>query len=44
MDKLARQVGFIAPVKIFPGEDEMTALAMNGLAVITGKEVPLIYE
>ena len=44
MDKLAKQVGFIAPVKIFPGEDEMTALAMNGLAVISGKEVPLIYE
>ncbi len=44
MEKLAKQVGFIAPVKIFPGEDEMTALAMNGLAVLTGKEIPLVYE
>jgi butyrate kinase len=44
MDKLVHQVSFIAPVKIFPGEDEMTALAMNGLAVLSGKEIPLIYE
>lgn len=44
MEKLAKQVGFIAPVKIFPGEDEMTALAMNGLTVLTGKEIPLIYS
>lgn len=27
-------VGFIAPVFVYPGEDEMTALAMNGLLVM----------
>ena len=44
MDKITEMVNFIAPVKIYPGEDEMSALAMNGLDVITGKEMPSIYE
>ena len=30
-------VGFIAPVKVYPGEDEMRALAMNGLMVLRGE-------
>lgn len=30
-------VSFIAPVVIYPGEDEMKALAMNVLMVLTGK-------
>jgi len=30
-------VSFIAPVVVYPGEDEMTALAMNGLMVIKGE-------
>lgn len=44
MEKLSDQISFIAPVKVFPGEDEMAALAVNGLNVISGKEKPLIYE
>lgn len=28
---------FIAPMKIYPGEDEMSALAMNGLMVLKGE-------
>lgn len=44
MEKLAEMVSFIAEVKIFPGEDEMSALAMNGLAILTGEETALIYE
>jgi len=43
MEKLTDMVKFIAPVKIFPGEDEMSALAGNGLAVISGKVKPKIY-
>ncbi|MEN6619629.1 MAG: butyrate kinase [Rikenellaceae bacterium] len=43
MDKITGMVKFIAPVKIYPGEDEMTALAMNGLAVLTGREKVLEY-
>ena len=38
MKKVAKKVKFIAPVSIYPGEDEMGALAGNGLAVLTGKE------
>lgn len=36
-------VGFIAPVKIYPGEDEMRALAMNGLMVLRGETPPKNY-
>lgn len=36
-DFIAERVGFIAPVKIYPGEDEMRALAMNGLMVLKGE-------
>ncbi|MFA6335332.1 MAG: butyrate kinase [Bacteroidales bacterium] len=42
--KISERVKFIAPVKIYPGEDEMTALAMNGLSILTGKEKVSIYE
>lgn len=44
MDKLTDMVKFIAPVKIYPGEDEMSAMAMNGLAVLTGREKASVYE
>jgi butyrate kinase len=37
-------VKFIAPVHVYPGEDEMRALAMNGLMVLKGETEPLIYE
>lgn len=33
----------LAPVHIFPGEDEMRALAMNGLMVIHGEITPKVY-
>ena len=32
-----KRVGFIAPVLIFPGEDEMRALAQNGSLLLSGK-------
>lgn len=38
MQQLTDMVKFIAPVRIYPGEDEMGALAKNALAVIEGKE------
>ncbi|HBZ25075.1 MAG TPA: butyrate kinase [Rikenellaceae bacterium] len=44
MEQISEQIKFIAPVKIFPGEDEMSALAWNGLAVLEGKETPLVYS
>jgi len=33
----------LAPVHIFPGEDEMRALAMNGLMVLRGEVIPKVY-
>jgi butyrate kinase len=34
---IENRVDFIAPVKIYPGEDEMKALAYNGLLALDGK-------
>lgn len=34
---------YIAPVVIIPGEDEMSALALNGLMVLQGKLTPKVY-
>lgn len=32
-----KRVDFIAPVFVYPGEDEMLALAMNGIGALTGE-------
>ncbi len=37
VEYVKRMVSFIAPVVIYPGEDEMHALAMNGLLVLKGE-------
>lgn len=37
------RIGFIAPVLIFPGEEEMEALALGALRVLRGEETPLHY-
>ena len=42
--ELRRRIGFLAPVYVFPGEDEMEALALNALAVLQGKRQAKIYE
>ena len=39
VEYITRMVAFMAPVEVFPGEDEMEALAMNGLAVLRGAPV-----
>ncbi len=44
VDAIRERIEFIAPVHVFPGEDEMAALAMNGLMVATGEVKALIYE
>ena len=35
--EIERIVGFLAPVKVYPGEDEMKALAFNALLALDGK-------
>ena len=37
-DAIAQLVGWIAPVTVYPGEDEMQALAQGVLRVLTGEE------
>ncbi|MCL2727534.1 MAG: butyrate kinase [Bacteroidales bacterium] len=43
VQRIQEQVAFLAPVFTYPGEDEMAALAMNGLAVLRGEETPKQY-
>ena len=38
MQQLTDMVSFIAPVKVYPGEDEIAALAGTALAVMEGRE------
>jgi len=42
--EISERVSFIGDIKIFPGEDEMTALAEGALRVMKGQEVPKKYE
>lgn len=43
-DYITDMVNFIAPVKIYPGEDEMRALALNGLMVLKGQLKSKTYK
>lgn len=44
VEYIKKMVTFIAPVIIYPGEDEMHALAMNGLLVLKGEVIPKVYD
>jgi len=37
VEKIRRRIGFIAEVVVYPGEDEIKALAFNGLLALDGK-------
>jgi len=41
---IEERVGFIAPVSVYPGEDEMLAMAQGALRVLRGEEVGLDYQ
>ncbi len=43
-DQIARRVSFIAPVRVYPGEDEIQSLAENGYAVLSGDAVVQTYD
>ncbi len=43
-DYVSEHVGFIAPVIVKPGEDEMTALNAGYLRTVSGEEAVKIYE
>lgn len=44
ISRLRKRIDFLAPTHCYPGEDEMEALALNALAVLTGKREAKIYE
>ena len=44
VDYVKDMVSYIAPVFIYPGEDEMKALAMNGFMVLKGEAEVLDYQ
>lgn len=41
--EIEKRTGFIAPVTVYPGEDELLALCQGGLRVITGEEKACVY-
>lgn len=41
---ISKHVSFLAPVLVFPGEDEMKALAMNAILVIENKVKCKVYK
>lgn len=43
VDMIKERVAFIADIKVYPGEDEMLALAQGGLRVLKGEEEAQIY-
>lgn len=44
VDLIKERVEFIAPVLVYPGEDEMEALALGALRVLRGEEHPHEYR
>ncbi len=44
VDLIKERVAFIAPVMVYPGEDEMEALAAGALRVLNGEEKAKIYQ
>ncbi len=42
-DAIKERVGFIAPVTVYPGEDELLALAQGALRVMNGEEEAKVY-
>ena len=43
-DFIADHVDYIAPIYVYPGENELRALAENALAVLRGERTPKEYE
>lgn len=43
-DDIAKMVSFIAPITVYPGEDELLALAQGGLRILTGEEEAKEYK
>jgi butyrate kinase len=44
VNQIIERVHWIAPVHVYPGEDEMKALAFNGMRVLAGETEAKIYD
>ena len=44
MAMIRERVEFMAPVSIYPGQDELKALAMNALMVARGEIQAIVYD
>lgn len=44
VSRLIKRIAFLAPVHIYPGEDEMEALALNALGALRGELPVIAYE
>lgn len=44
VEELKEKCGWIAPFTVYPGEDELLALAQGGLRVMTGAEKAAVYQ
>lgn len=44
VEAVSERVKHLGPVFVYPGEDEMRALAMNGLMVLNNEVKPLVYR
>ena len=43
-DRIEAYIRFIAPVHVYPGEDEMAALALNAQMALSGEIIPKEYQ
>ena len=44
MDAIGTRVSFIAPVSVYPGENELESLADNGYRILSGEFVAKTYS
>ncbi|WP_163195518.1 butyrate kinase [Clostridium thermarum] len=44
IDVISERVSFIAPIVVYPGEDELLALAQGAIRVLSGEEEAKIYQ
>lgn len=44
IERLRERISFLAPIHVYPGEDEMEALALNALGALRGEFPVLIYQ
>jgi len=44
VNQIVQRISYIAPIHIYPGEDEMLALAINGLRVVKAEMKAKVYK